>query len=273
MTHCWGAAEWRANHPNCNPLFRLPFISILSLCYDLMHCKHLGCDMYFLGSVLWLLAFRVLAGEPQDNLSRVLGHCRDWWKEHGFSDVYRNMKVSMIGVRIEAPMESFPKLKGRAAEVKNLLFPMVHVWTRYMDPANNAHKEILLALQMSVRIEEILSANVKTNVFPRAVHAEFETCIFGFLALQTSVANHYNNLGYCLFNVTIKSHMMAHIAKDSKYLNPRRGWCYSGEHFMAHMKKLAASCCKGNRANQVSSKMLAKYKFAMHIKMLQSAAV
>ena len=40
-----------------------------------------------------------------------------------------------------------------------------------------------------------------------------------------------------LFDVTIKSHYMAHVILQSREENPRSSWCYGGEHLMADFKK------------------------------------
>ena len=43
-------------------LFTLPGVTITNVLADVFHVKHLGTDMYFAGSVLWLLCYRILPG-------------------------------------------------------------------------------------------------------------------------------------------------------------------------------------------------------------------
>ena len=73
----WTAQAWRAAHPNprcC--LFLLPFISILTQQQDFMHVAHLGVYQYMYGSILWLLAFKLLHGSPTENMKVVMAGLR-----------------------------------------------------------------------------------------------------------------------------------------------------------------------------------------------------
>jgi len=62
MDTMYSAAEWFALFPQHNPLFDLPGVSHHAVTCDTMHCKHMGTDMWFLGSVLHYLCFHVLTG-------------------------------------------------------------------------------------------------------------------------------------------------------------------------------------------------------------------
>eukprot|EP00969_Alexandrium_andersonii_P176935 7823447-Alexandrium_andersonii.AAC.1 len=75
--------EWRATHENCHALFKLPFISIHNMAYDLMHCKHMGTDAYYLGSVLFLLCYEVMPKSPTDNLADVMAVAVRHWTDQG----------------------------------------------------------------------------------------------------------------------------------------------------------------------------------------------
>ena len=61
LRHIWSDEAWRQRYQNNHSIFSLPGVSILTVCPDLMHCKHLGTDMYYYGSVLFVVAF-VLPG-------------------------------------------------------------------------------------------------------------------------------------------------------------------------------------------------------------------
>eukprot|EP00959_Pyramimonas_sp_CCMP1952_P447975 9380367-Pyramimonas_sp.AAC.1 len=70
---------------------------------------------------------------------------------------------------------------------------------------------------------------------------------------------HFGNEAELLFDVTIKSHHLAHWALEINHINPRRGWCYAGEAFMHKMKFLGASCVRGNAPARAAIKMIGKY--------------
>ena len=131
---------------------------------------------------------------------------------------------------------------------------------------------IAVALRASARIDEIMHDHVKDFKFPGVISDEWRSCVQTYLTMQTALARHYNNLGYLLFNVTIKSHCTEHIADDARHLNPQRGWDYAGEHFMAIVKTVASSSTRGNKAHQVSKKIIGKYRQGMQMEMLSAAA-
>ena len=58
----YSKANWHRLFPTHNLLFDLPGLSILTVSADHMHCKHMGVDQYFFGSVLMLLAYYVMPG-------------------------------------------------------------------------------------------------------------------------------------------------------------------------------------------------------------------
>ena len=91
----------------------------------------------------------------------------------------------------------------------------------------------------------------------------------GFLACQTSAAAHFDRQGD-LFDVTVTSHHLGHWALEVAYINPRKGWCYSGEAFMHKMKLLGASSVKGNKAAQAAINMICNYRYGLHFLCSQS---
>ena len=260
----WEPAAWAASHPNCHAIFKVSGITILSVMFDMMHSKHLGVDTYFLGSVLWLLCHRLLDGTPAENLARVMGRARDFWEEHRVEGVFRKIKLSMFCPEKE---DQFPRLKGKATEVRHLIAPLVSIWQNCMDPHDEGHRMVLLALRASWRIEQILTDNVQRTVFPPGVAKEYEECMFAYMATFNACARHYNSHAEYVFDITQKCHFMQHIRIDGAHLNPRKGWCYANESYMNIVRRLGSSCCKGNKAWQVTSKFGRKYRRAMHMVM------
>ncbi len=88
-----------------------------------MHVMHLGTTMYMLGAVLYLLCFHVLSGDPEDIMHGIWTDISDFYKEHKVVTQYSNFKIGSF----HEPGQ-FPKLKGKGAEVKDLVAPLAHVW-------------------------------------------------------------------------------------------------------------------------------------------------
>eukprot|EP00959_Pyramimonas_sp_CCMP1952_P474014 9502732-Pyramimonas_sp.AAC.1 len=118
--------------------------------------------MYFCGGVLWLLCYVILPSEPAVALQTVFNQCQAWWEDpsHGVSKsgCFSRLKLSMF-TNPKAPRNDFPKLKGKAAEIKHLLPALAWVWRYWMDEDDASHRHIELGLRMSARIDAILSDN------------------------------------------------------------------------------------------------------------------
>ena len=147
----WLTSVWK-NHE----IFKLPGVTILTFFPDLMHCKHMGCDAYFLGSVLWLLCYEILrVGSPARNCSYVFKQIKLFYSAHRTPTQYTNLTLSMFTTESE-PDARMPKLKGRAAEVRHLNEPLLEIWRNNMDRQNLQHAQIEVGLEASCEVENIL---------------------------------------------------------------------------------------------------------------------
>ena len=199
---------------------------------DLLHCKHLGTDAWFFGSVLELLCGSILPASRTENLDRV-------WSE--IVEQYGIMKITHRFGHIKESMfkaDNFPKLKGKASEIRWLVGPLAAVFRRHLDPSNTQHRYVLAALRFSAMVETILDEHHTDFCLPADAHAHFKAAIFGFLEMNTLLSDWYHERGIFLFNFTVKTHYLAHIALYSRWFNPRLAWAYAGEDFMQVCKKM-----------------------------------
>ena len=70
---------------------------------------------------------------------------------------------------------------------------------------------------------------------------------------------------YCkVYSVTAKSHYLAHMALDAKYINPSLGWNFGGEDILGKFKICFQQAIVGNSMTQVLGKFCKMYKVGMH---------
>ena len=94
---------------------------------------------------------------------------------------------------------------------------------------------------------------------------EFEEAAFAMARLQSEVAEHFQAaVGEPLFDITIKTHLVCHSAKESRHINPRLVWCFSGEDYMRRSQELAQSCVRGNKPYDVTNKMANHFRLGLH---------
>eukprot|EP00969_Alexandrium_andersonii_P275903 12195008-Alexandrium_andersonii.AAC.1 len=94
----WTPASWKVAHPIVpHEVFNLPGVTILTMKADYMHCKHLGSDQYFLGSVLLYLARDVMGGNNiARNLEAILEGVKEFYQQHKVSCRFQNLSVNMF---------------------------------------------------------------------------------------------------------------------------------------------------------------------------------
>ena len=68
----WSPQTWK-NWPAKSPceLFRLAWFSALNIAPDWMHCKYIGYDQFFYGSILFLLTHHLLHSDIHTNMLQV----------------------------------------------------------------------------------------------------------------------------------------------------------------------------------------------------------
>lgn len=252
-------AQWRAEVDNRHALFELPGAGVLLYYPDVMHTLHLGVYTYFLGSVLELLVARILPQSPESNMSTLWQAIRAEYQARNTECRFNDIRLGMF----RPSSGKFPQLKGKAAEVRHLVAVMHTVFARYMDQTNRQHQQVNLCLELASRAENILDVCRDDWRLPEQAATEFRQCAFQFAQLQTSLAQFYHSRGEFLFHVTMKSHYFLHIAMSARAMNPRLGWCYSGEDLMAKVKGIVAASHFGANATMLSPKVLRKYGFGL----------
>jgi hypothetical protein len=254
----WTNSDWREAYPDAHPLLTLPGVGIQNVFPDWMHSKHLGCDKQNYGSVLHLLCYEVLPGDPATNLDVIWADILQYCKDHSIGDRYRHMKLSLF-TKPRTPYVAFPKMRGKAIEIRNLGEALCHVWASNMDVTNLLHQQIAFMLRCSVKLETILRDNRQLFRYPTELADEFVRTTSQYLQLTSAIARQYNEAGRKLFDVTVKHHILWHCANSSRLLNPAKSWCYMGEDNMQHCRRLASSALPGTKPQNVGSKMLSKW--------------
>ena len=161
------------------------------------------------------------------------------------------------------PHGQFPKLKGKAAQIKALVPALSHVWELYMDAELVEHCAILDGLDSSALMDVVLDNHPDVDVLPQDALDEFVNASWNYASCQNAVAAHYNRLGFSIFDVAIKTHWTLHCAMEAPFLNPRRSWNYIGEDFMFKCRELHAACCKGCTPASSVNKFAGKYCHAI----------
>ena len=158
MARIHTAAGWQRASTDRFALVTLPGVSILNCMCDIMHNKHMGVDMYFCGSVLFILCYVLLPDSVQHNLDVVMtGLRRHTLRQKTFS----NIRLFMSVKDVDNPKAAYPRLKRQVAEVRHFGKVLLDIWQAHMDAGNllRLHRSVPLGLMASVRMETILDEN------------------------------------------------------------------------------------------------------------------
>ena len=111
---CFTAEGWfeSSQRTSC-PLFSLPYVSGLNLCYDWMHCKYLGNDQYMYAALMVLLTHYVMPGAtPLANLRTLWRNLKTEYERQQTPIRFRYV-TSLKDVRTTARISKTTRQGGR----------------------------------------------------------------------------------------------------------------------------------------------------------------
>ena len=259
MKSIYNVDSWLESGGGFCHIFTIVGVTVHSLHPDWMHAKHLGTDKVLCGSVMYLLVYFVLSGTPEENLMTVWLDVLYIYKRDGVSNKFAQMKTSMFNTK------SSPKLKGKAAEGKDMV-PVLHkVWLKYFNPALEVHRNIEIVLRTGAHMDKLVEQNRHLFALPPREAADLIATGFAHLGTFWKLRQHFAEEDYPLFQLTSKGHYLMHMCLLSSSINPALAWAYTGEDFMGKCRDLALSCAKGSNMWAVSNKMSNKWLIAMHL--------
>ena len=236
----------------------LPGFGVAHFVGDLLHCKWLGCDQYFLGGVLWLLVKHIMPDAPAESLKIVFAAIQAEYDVQAvpFKDRYPSLKLTQIK---KATVAILPKLNGTGQQCKGLARVMGAVFRQFCDLSDARHIRILDGIKAMSETNRIYLMHRYANRIPRADSEKLIALSFEFCQISTGLVRYYHGRGIYAFHYTLKHHYCLHIALATRYYNPWFSECSSGEDYMKVAKRLVRGSMYGNRISKVANVALRKY--------------
>lgn len=260
------AANWQSWWTTDCSLFKLPGMTSMSIALDLMHNFYLGWLQYFFGSVFWLLCFECLDLAPLSNLHTIWNFIKEVQQGDNSRRKYRHRldKLSMF-----VKKTGFPKLKGRASDIRGLDKALLSCWQQFMIPENMQHKQVEAFLKLLLEVNDTLNDFSPKYGFWKVPQEHWQNlkqkaCAMAQLHVQLS--EHYQELGVSLFNITSKTHFTLHSIFLAEDLRPSLTWCFKGESMMKKMQTVFKSCLAGNKHFNVGRMSAVKFRHLLYIK-------
>ena len=166
------------------------------------------------------------------------------------------------------PWASKASLDIKAGEAKHLLPAVVPVLEKLFGPSMHVREEERKMISAAKSLEKLVALWDEAETFltpsqfakSMALGKEF---LLSYKWLNSwSLEKDRNS-----FAIVIKHHTFIHLLLNSKYMNPRRQWCFRGEDFVGHVSKMAHSISFGVSSTKISTKLCPKYRIFFHLLM------
>ena len=157
-----------------------------------------------------------------------------------------------------------PFLKGRGAQVRDLIEPALGTFKAFMDNRVQVQRHIRRALQALARMEELVRSTRGAYRLPPRAAAEYKDEGFVFLTRLNAIRDEFGD-AVPLFHITIKAHYVMHLLCVSQYIHPDLCSTFKGEDMMRIVKKVISKCHAGTPPRKVVSKAMRRYTQALSL--------
>ena len=179
------------------------------------------------------------------------------YRRHRVSQQYNNLNIGSF-CTAATPFSAYPKLKGRGAEVRDLVLPLSVVWRSLMkDSARN--RRVADVFDTQVQMQTMLHDHAHEVFLPPAKAKKFTQLVYSYLKEYSKLANEADKDKELLFSMVIKFHYLHHMGSRAPFLNPRKGNTMIDEDFVGKCKDIVAACAHGTEAHAVPEKFMERY--------------
>ena len=126
------------------------------------------------------------------------------YKELHTENKYSQIKMTMFNSK------SQPQLKGKAAEVRDLSPVMARVWKKIHNPGMSVHRNILVVLEGSAHLDQILNDHPNDIALPEDAANDLIATAFIMLSTWLEFFEHFKDCDVLLFGLTGKGHQLMH---------------------------------------------------------------
>ena len=146
--------------------------------------------------------------------------------------------------------KGYPKLTGKAADIKGLCYVLLSCWRTYMRPNSEQDQQVAAFLTLNLEVHDLLDAYSPKFGFMRvpAHHCDalYEKGL-QMAQLHGCLSDHFASVEMRLWNLTSKTHFCMHTFYLSRYIHPSLTWAFKGENMMKAVQTVWRSCLSGSK--------------------------
>lgn len=255
----WAPAEWISwpSRSTCNS-FTIPSLTASNIMLDYLHLKYLGSDQYQYGGLFYYMTFFLLPQQPKDNLAYLWSRMQYWYKQLRVTHKYHHFNRLTMFVRKKSIP---PKLRGRGAEVMGFCKVLVKIWEEHYNKNIESHRMISAMLRANARMEKLFWKFAKMkHVCQQRKPRNLWMLLSRWPTLNHVVFDCFKHEADMKgsFTVTMKLHLILHVALQAHKISPRLTWNFTGA------QETWAKLCESCQPEDATSKMLQHWRFATH---------
>ena len=264
---------WRALYDGrlMHWIFNLAGLDNLALEPDELHVLHLGVSQYAQGSVLHTLVFDVLGGPPNGAMKALWERICEYDSSESPDCQYTSLSIKSF-VNPDKAHDDFPSLKGKGAEVRDLLPGTCTLW-RELASDHPQYRRVDKTMTALCDAQGILRRHAKDLFLPVEAAEQLHRRVETFLQGYQELAHDAETAGQLRWSLPSKFHWFWHLGQKAKYINPRRTNCFVDEDFVGKIKGLVHSCAAGTELHAMIGKAMEKYRWELHVMALDGAPI
>lgn len=262
MTKLYSIGQWLKLYDNQppHPIFKVVGVSQLSIEPDELHIIYLGTSQYLLGSILHLLVYSIMKATPEANMDVLWTMISEFYARYQTSVQYSSLSLGSF-VDLKKPHTTFPKLKGKGAEIRDIVGPIQMAWARVVPADHPAQEAVAQLLHDQVSFQVILAEHKDEVLLPVGEARKFADHVHSFLLGYQRLAAKAEANGDFLWNQPTKFHWLWHLADRARFINPRRSCTMVDEDFVGRMKVVTHASSAGTQLHDMSRKSCEKYRW------------
>jgi len=259
------ASAWRARCPNRHVLFMDPwsFLSQHNCEPDILHIVYLGVFQTIIGSLIWLLVYRCIAGSPTANMAQLWEHILEYYSTFKVSCQFSSIVMSTWHDPAK-PNTAYPRLKGKGMEAKCLLPAVLSAMDKFKR-RGVPDDEMAITMVSKLRdIDRIWDDSSFSYFVPWDQSMIVMQLADEFLEMHSILHNRAAGRGELLWHTIPKTHAFWHVAFKSRFQHPRLGSTSIDEDFVGRIKCIVPVSARGVKLHAVPGKVAEKFRYGKH---------
>ena len=201
-----------------------------------------------------------MVGPPEDNFRKVWMTIVSYYRRESVRTQFTGMSLSSF-TNPDRPKADYPSLKGKGAEIKDVVRGVFLAWQAY---GNYQYARVEELLNAQLEMIAILTNNAGLLFLPPEESAQFVDANDRVLKLFSELARQADTDELLLWKLVPKHHWQFHLAQKARWLNPRVSACFLDEDFVGQLKQIVATCTPGTPMEEVPLSVQAKVSWSMH---------